>query len=134
MPGSITGETLRIRGRLSIDLQSFGIASRWREQLQSVAYEVHNAEIRIGRRLYNQRIPLGRAERIVARLQPFQTDEGEPSIWLLKIFRLLRAPRQQIGLPGTSGAVVISSNTQRESKKANGQRTHHPAVETLCHR
>src|SRR5271165_2228293 len=95
----VGGQILRVRRGDAIDEQALGIASRRRLQLQGIAREANNAKMGSAWSLHHQRVPFRRTERVVAWFQPLQADESEPPIGRLKLFCLLRAPRQQLGLP-----------------------------------
>src|SRR5271157_6390215 len=113
----VGGQILRVRRGDAIDEQALGIASRRRLQLQGIARESNNAKMSSSWCRNYQRVPFRRTERVVACFQPLQSNQGEPPIGLLKLLRLLRPPRQQLGLPGVSaGRVVggVASNGNNE--------------------
>ena len=67
--------------------------------MDGAAFKMEDADVRGGAWAETDLVVGGGAERVVARLQPFETGEGEPAIGFGEIGDVLSAPGEESLLP-----------------------------------
>src|SRR6266850_688799 len=70
-----------------------------RVQSHGLPFEMKNREMRGAARGQMNLVAGSRAERVVSKLEPFETGEGEPAVWLQKVCDMLRAPCGEVFFP-----------------------------------
>src|SRR6516225_1837267 len=95
MRGVVAAQGLWILGDFTVDEQCLGVATMRGQQLETLVVELHHAEVSRCGRVHYQVVSRSGTKCVVARLQPLQTDEREPSVGLLQFLRQVGAPSEQ---------------------------------------